>query len=132
MAYKNKKDRNEQARLWRSKNPEKSRAISRKHYWNNLEKNRERGRWNAIRYNYGITREDFEAKLREQNSKCAICGKPQSGGRANANRLHIDHDHDTKIVRELLCTACNLLIANCKESKNILAAAIKYLEKWGK
>ena len=40
-----------------------------------------------------------------QAGRCGICGGHQDSG----NRKHaLDHDHDTGLVRGLLCTGCNL------------------------
>jgi len=40
--------------------------------------------------------------LKAQGGGCAMCGKPPKN-----RRLHIDHDHKTKIIRGLLCYYCN-------------------------
>lgn len=117
-------------RAWRAKHPEKSRAISRRHYYRHLEKNRERVRWNMTRILHGIRREDFAKMLERQGGVCAICHKKQEGGNVNQNRLHIDHDHATGQIRDLLCSKCNLLIGYCDENPVILEAAIGYLRKW--
>lgn len=51
---------------------------------------------------YGLTVQEYEAMLLEQNGVCAICGNPPTRG-----LLHIDHDHAGGGVRELLCHGCN-------------------------
>lgn len=53
------------------------------------------------RRKYGITTEEFEEMAAAQDQKCAACGKRPKG------RLHVDHDHETKRVRGLLCGPCN-------------------------
>lgn len=52
---------------------------------------------------YRLRKEDYEALLEKQNSRCAICQIEKS-------RLHIDHDHKTGKVRGLLCQRCNISI----------------------
>lgn len=39
-----------------------------------------------------------------QNGCCAICGKTEE---AEGRRLALDHDHETGVVRGLLCLSCN-------------------------
>jgi hypothetical protein len=55
-----------------------------------------------LKYKYGLTPEDYDAKLAEQGGVCAICGKSPT-----KRRLHIDHCHETGRIRGLLCTGCN-------------------------
>lgn len=50
---------------------------------------------------------------------CAICG--------DKKKLSVDHCHETKKIRSLLCIKCNTMLGNCKESVDILKKAIKYL-----
>jgi len=40
-----------------------------------------------------------------QAGRCGICGGPQSG---RARQLVPDHDHETGLLRGMLCTGCNL------------------------
>ena len=51
---------------------------------------------------YGITGDDYEALLRRQGGKCAICR-----ARPRSKRLAVDHNHTTGAVRGLLCSRCN-------------------------
>ena len=51
---------------------------------------------------YGITSADYDLILAKQNYACALCFRKP--GRI---RLHVDHDHQTKLVRGLLCHQCN-------------------------
>ncbi len=70
---------------------------------------------------YGMTLDDFDRMMTEQDGKCAICNNEQK-------RLHIDHCHATGRVRGLLCTSCNLGLGLLKDDESLLAKAIKYLE----
>jgi len=55
---------------------------------------------------YGLTPEEFLARLKRQNGKCAICPAPlKPRGKDGA---HVDHDHETQKVRGLLCRNCNV------------------------
>ena len=72
---------------------------------------------------YGITIEQYEAMLEEQGGVCAIC----KGAQPNGVRLCVDHCHDTKRVRGLLCVHCNTGIGHFKHDKNLLREAINYL-----
>jgi hypothetical protein len=51
---------------------------------------------------YHITLAQYDRMLDQQNGVCTICGKPP-----RRNRLHVDHDHSTGIIRGLLCAPCN-------------------------
>lgn len=80
---------------------------------------------------FGITLADYQAKLEEQKGVCAICAKPESGTRNGIVRwLNVDHNHETKAVRGLLCTNCNVAVGMMCESLDIMRSAISYLEKW--
>jgi Recombination endonuclease VII len=75
---------------------------------------------------YGITPEQYDAMLKRQKGRCAICReKPRY-------RLRIDHDHITKVVRRLLCIPCNLGLGCFKDRPALLRRAAKYLERTGR
>lgn len=76
-----------------------------------------------MRHRYGIEPETYEQMFLNQNYKCACCGK--ISGETKGSKLYVDHDHQTKKVRKLLCAGCNT-IAGCIESNKVFNV-IKYL-----
>lgn len=92
---------------------------------NYRKKNPDRIRNNKIKHRYGITSINYNQLFYEQGGCCKICGRHQS----NLNKaLSVDHNHETKNVRGLLCISCNSMIGLAKESVINLQNAIKYLE----
>lgn len=89
----------------------------------NCEKTREQN----ILSKYGITSNEYDILLEEQNNKCAICGTDDPNNRWN--RWHIDHCHKTNTVRGLLCTSCNIGLGNFYDNIDIMISAITYLQK---
>lgn len=75
-----------------------------------------------IKKNYGITGREFFALLEDQMGYCVICEDP-----INEKTAVIDHCHDSKKVRTLLCTHCNLGIGHLKHDKEITHRAFEYL-----
>lgn len=65
-----------------------------------------RTQWNRTRHRsatmkkFGITKEQYEAIMAP--GVCATCGSTE--------RLCVDHDHTTGVVRGLLCRSCNLVV----------------------
>lgn len=70
---------------------------------------------------YGIGEAEVDAMRDHQKGLCAACGMRQA--------KHVDHDHKTGKVRELLCFTCNVALGNVSDSVLILKALIAYLEK---
>ena len=73
---------------------------------------------------YGLTLEEYENKLQQQN-ECAICKRKLERGPLT----HLDHCHNTGKIREFLCSNCNRGLGSFHDSPNILQQAIDYLEK---
>jgi hypothetical protein len=80
---------------------------------------------------YGLTQDDYAKLLAAQAGACAICG-----GKRPYN-LDIDHDHaleraglpPRETVRGALCRQCNRrILRSCRDSVEILEAAIRYLK----
>jgi hypothetical protein len=82
-----------------------------------------------LKYRYGITIEDYEKTLKEQNNQCAICKTTTPGGRGTY--FHVDHNHLTGQIRGLLCHHCNIFLGSAQENVGTLKASIEYLNKWG-
>lgn len=79
-----------------------------------------------LKYTYGISIEDYEQMIIDQNECCAICGKQQN----EFNKpLFIDHNHDTGEIRGLLCLKCNSGIGLLNDDPEIIQMALNYLLK---
>ena len=81
---------------------------------------------------YGLTLEQYHAMHDEQKGVCAICERPetvQDGRTGAAKALSVDHCHDSKKVRGLLCTKCNTAIGKFDDDPELLMRAIEYLKK---
>ncbi len=86
-------------------------------------------KWLIFKSKYGISQEDYERMLSEQNGKCAICfsSDPKSGH----GLLVVDHCHSNGHVRGLLCTPCNFALGSMGDSIEKLESAIVYLKERG-
>lgn len=73
---------------------------------------------------YGLTVDDYDVMLAAQGGGCAICGAPPSESR----RHHIDHDHETGVVRGLLCSNCNTAMGRFGDDPERLMEALRYLQ----
>ena len=82
-----------------------------------------------IKRRYGITWEDYERMLANQDGKCAICNHENANNKRTYGRLFIDHDHETGKVRGLLCSRCNHALGQFDDDIERLRSAIEYLTK---
>lgn len=84
---------------------------------------------------YGLTIEDYETMMIDQDHNCKICKKEFSSNKDNC----IDHDHSCcndlpngqrscgKCVRGIVCKKCNLILGMVNDSKEYLMDCIEYL-----
>jgi len=82
---------------------------------------------------YGVTGEEYAKMLHDQKGLCAICNQPETRSSRTVGevcRLALDHDHDTGMIRGLLCHSCNTGIGKFKESPELLMSALAYLERY--
>lgn len=86
-------------RAWYEANIEKAKAL-------------ERARQYKVMYGFSVA--EYDAMLARQGGECAICGASQPSKRKSVGaRYHhryfaVDHCHETKRIRGLLCVACNV------------------------
>jgi len=81
---------------------------------------------------YGITLEEYEAMLKVQGGKCAICGN-----KPGKKRLAVDHDHKEEkrvgsrlSVRGLLCRRCNEYLGHVRDDPLVGHRLTRYLDMW--
>lgn len=111
---------------WRAANPERTRE----HYNKSNRKRLADPEFRAYKNQaemvrkYGLTMADFNVLLEKQGGVCAICkGQPNGPGA----RFHVDHCHNSKKVRGLLCGKCNTAIGLLNDSPELAESAAAYL-----
>lgn len=84
-----------------------------------------------LRRVYGITLQDYQDRLVEQEFRCPICLQVLDDTQNNksATGVHVDHRHCTGVVRGLLSYTCNVGIGSFQEDLLRMARAIAYLAR---
>jgi endonuclease III-like uncharacterized protein len=105
------------------KNPCKE--CSRKYYHNikDTERYKEQYLRASLLRSYGITLEQRNEMIENQESKCKICVTEFTKYLGPC----VDHCHSTKKVRGILCAQCNLIIGQLKDNVQIAKNIVKYL-----
>jgi hypothetical protein len=92
---------------------------------------REMQRHHSLVKKYGITLEEFWIMWDVYKGRCGICGilmkVPENRQGQSLQVVAVDHDHDTGIVRGLLCNACNKGLGLFRDSIENLEKAKEYL-----
>lgn len=82
--------------------------------------NPEAQRTSQLKRLYGLSREQHEQMIKDQQGCCKICGEQTT--------LVVDHDHESNKIRSLLCTQCNVGLGSFKDSTALLRLAMDYLQ----
>lgn len=121
--YLKNKDKEKTAReIYYYKNKESILARNKKYNKENPDKRKSA----ILKYEYGITLDQYNEMFRAQEGKCAICQRHQN---ELTRTLCVDHDHKTNKVRALLCLTCN---TDVSVVENRLEEMTKYLNKYRK
>lgn len=107
-------------------------------YWATYKRKRrdpQKVRAYELKRKYGITQEQYDKMLDEQDGKCAVCGRPASDFQ---RVLAIDHDHRCckgsiscgKCVRGLLCFPCNTHLGRIESGSVTLEQLMGYTSKF--
>ncbi len=81
------------------------------------------------RTNYGIPLGTYQMMFIQQEGRCAICGRAETGRyKGRIKSLAVDHNPATGKMRALLCQGCNKGIGSFRHEPNRLRAAIVYLD----
>jgi Recombination endonuclease VII len=87
---------------------------------------------NQRRFRYKMSPEEYDARAKAQDYKCALCGRPEHHVNYRTGKiqsLSVDHDAVTGKNRELLCGDCNRGIGLFRESIELFLKAIEYIKK---
>ena len=87
-------------------------------------KNPDKIRLHEIKRHYGLSADEYRALIAKTNNSCELCGKKASGKRP----LSIDHCHNSKKVRGLLCYGCNRLMG-LLDNPSLYAKALEYKKR---
>lgn len=112
---------------------EKEVFLARNKKWStaNLEKHRELNRRNHRERQYtrlrkyGVSPEQYDAMKVSQQGVCELCNKSCVSGRD----LAVDHCHETKKVRGLLCMKCNRGLGLFCDDPALMRLAADYIER---
>lgn len=82
------------------------------------------------RKKYGISLDQVQKLLAQQGGVCAICKcQPAKDNTITTlERFAVDHDHQTGVIRGILCNWCNLGLGHLDDSVDRLLSAIAYLQ----
>ncbi len=124
MGLKNKELASEYRRQYYLDNREHTLEINRQWRKNNKKKDKDLKRRYHLKKYFGITLEEYDQMMADQDGTCAICNEPCF----SKPSLAVDHCHDTNRIRGLLCHQCNVGLGAFKDSTHLLKEAIKYLD----
>lgn len=86
----------------------------------------QRKSWLKSRYN--ISLDNYNKMFEDQKGQCFICSTDLL--LLDKRHVHVDHCHETNLVRGLLCNMCNHGIGNFKDDIELLNNAISYLKRF--
>lgn len=70
---------------------------------------------------YGMSPETLKKFKKDRNNQCEVCGSKKS--------IVVDHNHETGVVRGLLCNNCNAALGFVEEDTYRLANLADYLHR---
>lgn len=85
-----------------------------------------------LKTRYGITLDQYNEMLKNQNGFCAICNKKETKIDIRTNKIRalcVDHEHISGKIRGLLCQDCNFAIGKLKDNISLVENTLNYLKK---
>ena len=76
---------------------------------------------------FNATLNAYDMQFASQHGRCAVCLRLPAEGEM---RFAFDHDHATGLARGVLCPACNGALGSLRDRRDLLLAALRYLEYW--
>lgn len=94
------------------------------------ERHPDRARNALLKWNYGITIEEYARLEESQGGVCAICKNPERHVRnGKPVKLAVDHNHTTGAVRGLLCVLCNTLLGKIEADTDRFMQLLDYMNR---
>jgi hypothetical protein len=78
---------------------------------------------------FGITVEEYNARLAKQKNKCALCGEKFYGAGHNLGMPALDHNPCSGKLREFIHKRCNAALGLFEDNAEVCRAAARYLNK---
>ena len=79
----------------------------------------------SIKRNYGLSKQQYIAKLKTQNNKCSICQKDL----LVRKDTQVDHCHKSGKVRDIICNKCNSIVGFFESTpNNVIEKIVWYIE----
>lgn len=72
---------------------------------------------------YGVSAADVDHMIEQQGGLCPVCARDLGA------KPHVDHDHETGRVRQVLCFTCNGGLGLFGDDATRLRAAAEYVER---
>lgn len=117
-------ERRRKDREYYARTKERRSELNKKRYNSDKGKFYKNNRNSVLKRKYGISLEEYNIRLEEQDFSCLICN-----GEEIDRQLAVDHDHKTGKVRGLLCGSCNRALGLFKDSPELMEKAINYLKE---
>ncbi len=76
-----------------------------------------------MKAHYGLTPKDRMFMYVRQNGQCKLCGKA-----VPYDKTHTDHNHETGVVRGLLCCSCNWFVGWVETRRHLLDRALRHID----
>ncbi len=89
------------------------------------QRNKDKYRDTYMKRVYGISLDDYNKMVGEQNGLCYVCHNPPKGNK----KLAVDHCHITGHARRLLCSNCNTALGLMREDIDIMSRLIDYVKE---
>lgn len=101
-------------------------SIDKKNRYATNEEYRHKQKNSVLKKKYNLSIKEVELKIKKQKGKCTICGKRLDFKNSDA---HVDHDHKTGKIRDVLCRKCNFALGQVNDDIDYMNQLILYVKK---
>ncbi len=106
-------------------NKQRLNKVSKDYYHSNKEKHKD----GILKRVYGITLDEYNQMIEDQNGICVGCGRPFYGTGTQGLAPCVDHDHSTGKVRGIIHQTCNKALGLTYDDPEVLENLAQYLRR---